>query len=177
MKKTIVLCMALLVIAGSAGAQEKNALFVDLGYPLVGLIYGGFGIGGGYERALLPQVSVYGNAGYVGFTLEDLDYLGFDVSAGLRYYPMSNAVRGFYIGGLAGVSPITMSYSGDRTISFPVTVAGLVGWKGIVAGGFFWEPYVGYRWVFGEMKLPAGVGQTDYDLEGLTFGIGIGWAF
>jgi hypothetical protein len=176
MKKTIVLCMAL-VIAGSAGAQEKNALFVDLGYPLVGLIYGGFGIGGGYERALLPQLSVYGNAGYVGFTLEDLDYLEFDVSAGLRYYPMGNAVRGFYIGGLAGVSPITMSYGSDRASSFPVTVAGLVGWKIITASGFFWEPYLGYRFVFGEVKLPAGTGQFNYDPEGPAFGIGIGWAF
>ncbi|MDR0670029.1 MAG: hypothetical protein LBF95_08100 [Treponema sp.] len=183
MKRIIMVCV-LVLVSGCVFAQEmpretgkKNAVFVDLGYPIMGLIFGGFGIGGGYERAALPQVSISGNVGYVGFTLNDVEYLGFDISAVIRYYPSGMAVSKFYIGAMGSCSPLSITYNGSKETSYPLTVAGMAGWKNVAGGGFFWEPYVGYRKSFGELKLPAGLGNLDYELTGLMFGVGLGWAF
>ncbi|MDR2376954.1 MAG: hypothetical protein LBD96_11025 [Treponema sp.] len=182
MKKMIAACMLAFVILPvfAQEPEKKNAVFVDLSYPLMGLIYGGFGIGGGYERALLPQVSAGGNFGYVGFSLENIEYLGFDIRADIRYYPLGTAISKFYIGAIASCSSISITYNSSRQTSYPFTVAGIAGWKGVSGSGFFWEPYVGYRKAFGELKLPAGTGNIDHLsnlINGLVFGIGLGWAF
>ncbi|MDR0731267.1 MAG: hypothetical protein LBF63_06320 [Treponema sp.] len=190
MKRLIAVCMLALVIApvfaqdpGQESARDpekKNAVFVDAGYLLMGLIYGGFGIGGGYERALLPQLSVAGNFGYVGFSLENMEYLGFEIRVDVRYYPFGTAPGKFYIGAVTSCASISITYNSSRETSYPVTVAGIAGWKGVSGGGFFWEPYVGYRKGFGELKLPAGAGSSDHLsglINGLFFGVGLGWVF
>lgn len=189
MKKMLVAIIVASVAAGGAlpsvfaqETEKKNAVFVDLGYPILGLISGGFGIGLGYERALLPQLSVRGNVGYLGFDATDsnsntLKYVGFDLVAGLRYYPLNSAISKLYLEGAFGVSPISMTYKGEKVNSSPVTIAVTAGWKAVFGGGLFLEPYVGYRRAIGEVKFPNNAPSISYDVNGLTYGFGLGWAF
>jgi hypothetical protein len=179
MKKIITaIVLSALVFGGGLSAQERqNAVFVDLGYPLAGLILGGFGIGGGYERALLPQVSVRANVGYLGFSVSDYDFTGFDISAGARFYPLRTAVSKLYIEGALGYSPISVTYKSEEASTNLFTVAGVVGWKAVFGVGFFLEPYIGYRYGIGELNLPSGLNSISYSATGLSYGIGLGWAF
>jgi hypothetical protein len=164
----------------SAFAQERerqNAVFVDLGYPIAGLLLGGFGIGAGYERAFLPQISVRGNVGYIGYSNSDLDFMGFDIGAGLRYYPLSSAVGKFYIEGGFVYSPILIKHKGEEAASNIFVIAASLGWKVIYKTGFFLEPYIGYKIGIGELNMPKGLSSVSYDPSGLAYGIGLGWAF
>jgi hypothetical protein len=158
-------------------AEKKNAVFVDAGYLLLGLIYEGYGLGGGYERALLPQLSVRGNVGYMNFLLDGLGYRGFDINAALRYYPSGEAVHKFFIEGIASYTPLSLTYNSSREDSNIFALALTVGWKSVFGGGFFLEPSIGYRKAFGDMKLPVGVALSQYELTGPVFGLGLGWAF
>jgi hypothetical protein len=82
-----------------------------------------------------------------------------------------------YIEGGFGYSPITLKNQGSTADSKIITIAVSAGWKAVFRGGFFLEPYVGYRRSTGKLNLPQGVDSFNYDLSGFAYGFGLGWAF
>jgi hypothetical protein len=180
MKRKILVLLLISIFAVSSFAQEKkNAVFVDFGSTIIGVMNGGFGIGFGYERALSDNFSVMVSASYIGFTIAgykyDTEYLG--ISAGLRarYYPLSNPVGGWYIDIGGGYSYIGITY--DEKATSNIFEAGiLTGWKFIFRPGFFLEPGIRYTFVFGEINTPSGSASISA-VGGFSFWLGLGWAF
>jgi hypothetical protein len=158
--------------------EPKSAVYVDLGYLITGLTLGGFGLGLGYEHALLPRLSVRGAVSGIGYQADSsLTFLGFDIGAGVRYYPLGSAVAKFYLGGELAYSPISISYLDSEANSNIFSAALMAGWKIVFSNRFFMEPYIGYRAAMGELKLPSSIRSVSYNASGFMWGIGIGRTF
>jgi hypothetical protein len=188
MRKLFVLfALTIFMLGGlsSLAAQErKNAVYVDLGYLITGLTTnGGIGFGLGYERALGSYLSFKGNLGFLGiFKNNDESFLGFDVVANIRAYPMGSALGKFYLEGHFDYTPITITMNNAAAQSHIFFAGAEIGWKGIFKNGLFLEPYIGYAFhVSGDLNVPGpGTGTESYSVDSLTglkLGISLGWAF
>jgi hypothetical protein len=154
MKKAFSVIAALAVLSGvslnaqtTSGDGKQNYLFVDLAPLLVGVIDGGWGIGVGYERAVMNNLSI---AGYFDYLSLNGGY-AFDALIRPRFYPFGSAVNGLFAGGMLGYGMgevETYGYYGDGYESFSAFTIGVeAGWKFVSNGGFAVEPWLGY--VFG----------------------------
>jgi hypothetical protein len=103
MKKKILGAVLAAFLSVSSFAQETvpNAVFVDFGSPIIAALFGGFGIGLGYERGLTEKFSALIKASYIGVRIkgspEDTTFLS--VAGGLhaRYYPLGGAVKRWFL--------------------------------------------------------------------------------
>jgi hypothetical protein len=157
--------------------EQKNAVYADLGYTLSGLALDGFGIGASYERALFSRFSALASFGYIGFSAPDLEFKGFDIGLGLRVYPLASALGKLYIQASGVFSPIVIKSGGGEARNNIFSAGLSLGWKFMFGAGVFLEPYAGYSFGFNKLKLPPGLGSTDYKVSGFNYGIGLGWAF
>jgi hypothetical protein len=160
MKKGILVVMILVLLGGvclsaqttpAAAANKKNYVFVDFAPLLAGVLLEGFGVGGGYERALTNYFSVVGYFDYLAVK----DAAAFDVLLRPRVYTSGTALSGFYIGGIIGYG---MVIGGEGMVSFGAEA----GWKYITASGLSAEPWLGF--VTGEYG-------------GLKYGVTFGYAW
>ena len=149
------------------GSNPKNAVHADLSWLFSGLISGGFGIGAGYERAVLPYLSIKATGGFIFWPYgSSISILG-----GVRGYFLKGAVNGPFAGVSAGVNIASFSYGGYGAsgVGFSMLIEG--GYKFTVMnggqGGFFVEPVIGALLGFGA----GGVGA------GFHWGANIGWSF
>ena len=182
------------LVANAAFAQEvENAIFVDLTPTLVtGLLTiasadsSGFGIGLGYERGLSDNLALQIPLAYVGYTLPgsglvlELKYFSIASGAHIRFYPLSTAVRGFFIDGGCDYTFVSIEYGSDKADSHVFTPNAKAGWKFIFGddGGFFLEPGLGYRYGIGDVKVPVGSGDPSLPAtQGLLIWLGLGAAF
>ncbi|MDR1072144.1 MAG: autotransporter outer membrane beta-barrel domain-containing protein [Treponema sp.] len=181
MKKKILGAFLAAFLSVSSFAQETvpNAIFVDFGSTIIAALAGGFGIGLGYERGLTNNFSTLINASYIGFTVkdstQDTKFLGASAGLHARYYPLSGAVKRWFIDVGGNYSYIAITY-GDKVDSHIFEVGALTGWKFVFGGGFFLEPGVGYRFIFGDVNTPAGSASVA-PTSGVTWRFGMGWAF
>jgi len=148
------------------GSNPQNAVHLDLSWLFSGLITGGFGIGGAYERALMPFLSLKVTGGFVLWPYGS----SITVLGGVRGYFLKGAVNGPFAGVSAGVNITSISLYGYSVsgVGFAMLVEG--GYKFTIMnggqGGFFVEPVIGAMFAFG-----AGVGV------GFHWGANIGWSF
>ena len=180
-KKVLCLLLAVFITVASFAEEKNNAVFVDFGSIISGVFSGGFGLGLGYERGLTDNFSALFVASYLGFSNEILS-IEFDstvISVGLagRYYPLTNPVSGWFIdvGGI--YSYINMSYDGEEATSNIFELRLLTGWKIVFNSGFFLEPGVRYTVVLGDINYPSGTSDSAASIGGLSYFLGIGWAF
>lgn len=148
------------------GSNPQNAVHLDLSWLFSGLITGGFGIGGAYERALMPFLSLKVTGGFVFWPYGS--YI--NILGGVRGYFLKGAVNGPFVGISGGVGIISFSGYG---YSFSGVVPEILfegGYKFTVMNGgqngFFVEPVIGYLLAIG--PVTAG---------GFHWGVNIGWAF
>lgn len=170
MKRIVLLVAMVVCIAVSAYSQEKvvakNAININLGTTVTGLIIGGWGIGGGYERALGDVVAIKLNGDYVSGNIFGTPISYWDAVASLRFYTEAKAVEGFVVdlgGGAFGLNIGT--YEG--IIPFAQATLGYK-WN---FGGFFFEPSIGYQLAFAE------IAGTSFRAGGIYIGLNFGPAF
>jgi hypothetical protein len=165
----------------SFGQEIPNAIFVDFGSTILGVLIGGFGVGLGYEHGLTDNFSTLINASYIGTTIKgqglyDTEFLG--ISAGLqaRYYPLGSSIRRWFVGILGNYSYFSITY-GDKIESNVFEAGALSGWKFVFeSSGFFLEPGLGYTLVFQDIKTPVGATSIP-QTSGFRLWFGMGWAF
>ena len=111
MKKAFLLLMA--VAAVSAFAQEdwdanrRKAITFNPNPFIMGSMYGGFGVGGGFEYAFIPQISGKSQLYFVIFDPSRIssDIIGDQYISSLRFtlegrwYPMEKSVHGLFANG------------------------------------------------------------------------------
>jgi hypothetical protein len=184
MKKIIAsLIFAGFVSTASFSQEAENAVFVNFGSTLVGVLAGGFGVGLGYERGLSDHLSVQAVFSYIGFStkgsqfIADTEYLGIGFEAHARLYPLGTAVQGLFLDVGGEYSYISVEFN-EKLESSIFRAEAKAGWKFVFGGGsgFFLEPGVCYGIIFGELKLPAGAASVPA-VGGLGFWLGMGWAF
>jgi hypothetical protein len=184
-KKVLGLFFAAFLSVSTFAQEVPNAVFVDFGSTIVGVLLGGFGIGLGYERGIADNLSAIITAGYIGYKIEkstvivnDTEYLGVSGGVHLRYYPLSEAVKRWFIDIGGTYSYMEITFDGIKAESNVVEVAALTGWKFVFgeSGGFFLEPGLGYRFIFGDIKTPVGSAELP-SMSGFTLWLGMGWAF
>ncbi len=152
------------------GSNPKNAVHLDLSWLFTGLISGGFGIGGAYERGLTPFLSLKITGGFMSF------YGGYyiNVLGGVRWYFLNlgvadTAVNGPFVGASGGVGILELPYYGYGGVVPEILFEG--GYKFTVMNGgksgFFAEPVIAL------LLIPGGVLRTAYFL----FGANLGWSF
>jgi hypothetical protein len=175
MKKIFSVIMVLVVLGGvSLNAQtaseegKQNYLFVDFAPLLVGAIGGGWGIGIGYERAIVNHFSI---AGYFDYTGIEYEVSIFDVLVRPRFYPLGSAVNGLFIGGVLGYGSGEVRsdyydydyyYYDWRWESYSAVIVGIeTGWKFVSKGGFAVEPWLGYTFSeYGGFKIGVTFGAA-----------------
>jgi hypothetical protein len=157
------------------GENPGNAVQVDLGYLLAGLLAGGFGIGGAYERAITENISVKVLGGFVtsNFALLDLSYNQFDIYGQGRYYIWPLTVNGLYAGVGAGVTIVSFQSGSITDTSILPGLLIEAGYKFTLgddaSSGFFIEPFAGWQLTFGSI--------ADIPIGGFRWGFGLGYAF
>jgi hypothetical protein len=159
---------------GEVGSNPQNAVQVDLGYLLAGLLGGGFGIGGAYERAFTDQISVKAMGGFITWSLVDATFV--DVYGEARYYIWPTGLNGLFVGGGAGLTLVSYS-SGTESFSYVWPgILGEVGYKFTFGddpqSGFFAEPFLGFQGVFGSLDA-----DITYSYGGFNYGVGLGYSF
>jgi hypothetical protein len=183
MTKKIAAVLVLTVLLSNAAFAQKakrNAVFVDVGPLIEGLIFGGFGLGVGYERALTDYWTVLGHGDYESILGGDLWALDIDVH-GRYYFQLGPAVAGLFAD--LGLGYGLLSWKGlfrDETVTASAfTISAKVGYKYIFRPGFFLEPAVGYSFaISGGLKDSTGEKHTgDIGGTGLNYGMSLGWAF
>ncbi|MDR2803505.1 MAG: hypothetical protein LBB22_04350 [Treponema sp.] len=187
-KKTVFAIVLTAILSVQSFAQEiPNAVFVDFGTTISGVLLGGFGIGLGYERGLSDYISVMISAAYIGFVLEgetfgsytrpDTIYTGISVGAHARVYPLADVVRRWFIDVGGNYSHITIEF-GDKADSDLFEIGAVTGWKFVFgdSSGFFLEPGLGYTFVFGDINTPLGSADIPAT-DGFRLWLGLGWAF
>ena len=193
MRKLISLCLVAVMLVAAAGmafAQDtpdlpgvapagqnpSNAIQVDVGYLISGLMGGGFGIGGGYEFALSDNFTGKVMGGFVTWSWFDTTWSFIDIYGQARYYIWPTAVNGLYVGAGAGVTIFDYSIG---SLVWPGIIAD-VGYKFTLAddgrGGFFLEPYLGFQALLGTGGTGDDVWLTP-GYGGLRYGLGLGWTF
>jgi hypothetical protein len=181
MKKKVlgVFLAAFLSVSSFAQEMVPTAVFVDFGSTIIAALAGGFGIGLGYERGLTNNFSALINASYIGFTAQgspqDTKFLSASAGLHARYYPLRDAVKRLFVDVGGTYSYVAIIY-GDKVDSHVFELGALIGWKFVFGGGFFLEPGVGYRVIFGEVNTPAGSASIA-PTSGVTWRLGMGWAF
>jgi hypothetical protein len=148
-------------------AQSTNAISINLGTILLGLLSNGFGIAGTYEFAISNNFSINSGLSYLNMVdLETSDSLTmYTLTIGPRFYFSSNAVLGTYVGAYPTLLGLTDGVSTE-------TYFGLLfelGYKWVLGGskGLYFEPWLGYSLYFGDASI----------MNGFSYGIGIGIAF
>ncbi|MFP4564148.1 MAG: hypothetical protein ACLFRY_12650 [Spirochaetia bacterium] len=153
------------------GSNPKNAVHLDLSWLFSGLISGGFGIGGAYERSLTPFLSLKITGGFM--SVYGGTYI--NVLGGVRWYFLhlgvaDTAVNGPFVGASGGVGIINFSYYGSSYSGVVPEILFEGGYKFTLMNGgqngFFVEPVIGYLLAIG--AVAAG---------GFHWGVNIGWAF
>jgi hypothetical protein len=151
------------------GSNPGNAVQVDLGYLLAGLLGGGFGIGGAYERAITDQISVKGIGGFLTWPIAGYTFI--DAYGEGRYYIFPTALNGPFVGGGAGATLATFDDGVTTETYFWPGILLEAGYKYTfgedATSGFFGEAFVGFQSVFGSI--------TGYG--GFNYGFGLGYAF
>ncbi|MDR2446015.1 MAG: autotransporter outer membrane beta-barrel domain-containing protein [Treponema sp.] len=181
MKKKVLGAFLAAFMSVSSFAQETapNAVFVDFGSTIFAALFGGFGSGLGYERELTKNFSALIKAGFIGIRIKSSphDTQILSATGGLygRYYPLGDAVKRWFIDVGGSYSYMAVRY-GDKIDSHIFEIGALTGWKFVFGGGFFLEPGLGYRFIFGDINTPIG-SQAIPQIEGFTVGLGMGWAF
>jgi hypothetical protein len=182
-KKILGFVLAGLITVPTFAQEIPNAIFVDIGPGLIYGILGGFGIGGGYERALNDHFSVMATAWGGGVTISGNlgDTSVFTISGGprARLYPLGHAVKGLFVD--AGADFLYMSATvNDDSATGVIGTAGIkAGWKIVFGsdGGFFLEPGFGYKvCLFGEVNGPD-ISVTIPTFVGPELWLGLGAAF
>ncbi|MFP4564147.1 MAG: hypothetical protein ACLFRY_12645 [Spirochaetia bacterium] len=150
------------------GDNPKNAVGIDLGTLFGSLIAGGFGIGGSYERELIPILSIKVTGSFASFPL-----YGSLVSAtgAARWYFLKTSLNGPYVSAGGGVG---IMLTGGTAV-MPI-IYGEGGYKFTVMNGgesgFFVEPFVGFSYQPFNISGPGMV-----NLGGFSFGANLGWSF
>jgi hypothetical protein len=182
-KRGLLILILVAFLSGMVFAEEKNnAIFVDVGSTITGVIAGGFGFGLGYERGITDSFSAIVNASYVGFTIDgfphDTGFLGIAAGLGVRYYPLAvhNPVQGWFIDIGGALSHINIKH-GEEAVSNVFELRLLTGWKLVFGQGFFLEPGFRYTLAFGDVNMPIGSDLSADSLSGFALWLGMGWAF
>lgn len=192
MRKAITLFLVIVMLVGAAGAavsqdapdlpgvasvgnNPSSAVQIDLGYLLVGLASGGFGIGGAYEFGITENISAKAMGGFISWSAFGHSASLIDVYGMGRYYIWPVAVNGLYIGAGAGATIASWSWDDESDSSLFPGVLAEVGYKFTLQndgqGGFFLEPFLGFQQTFGTM---AGIA---YSAGGARYGLALGWSF
>jgi hypothetical protein len=182
-KKKILGAFLATFLSVSLFAQEapspSNAVFVDFGSTIIGVLFGGFGIGLGYERGFTKNFSALIKASYMGFTIQgspyDTAFLGVSTGLHARYYPLGDAVKRWFFDVGGDYSYIEVTY-GDKMDSHIFELGALTGWKFVYGGGFFLETGLGYKFIFEKINAPTGSASIPA-MNGFTLWLGMGWAF
>jgi hypothetical protein len=162
--------------------EQNNAIFVDLGSTITGVIGGGFGLGLGYERGISNSFSVMVNASYIGFTIKgfthDTEFLAIAAGLGIRCYPLAihNPVKGWFFDIGGAYSHINIKH-GEEAVSNLFELRLLTGWKVVFGQSFFLEPGFRYTHAFGDVNMPIGSDLSADSLSGFSMWFGMGWAF
>ena len=194
MKKGISVVLLAVLVAGGVFAQEEerrekqNAVFLDVGPLFMGLLLGGFGIGAGYERAINNSFSAMGHFDILMFTLrDDIDYkepvFAFDIDVHGRWYPLKSALAKLFVDVGVGYGSFSDKVEPKaayiETMKYTVHILSIgakAGWKFILGPGFVLEPSLGYSYAF-ELANNRPGGATKLTIGGLSYSIGLGWAF
>jgi hypothetical protein len=171
MPKILSAALFTIILSVSVYAETPKVAFgVNLGPTFQTFFnYGGLGIGATAECAFLDNISgvaMFSFASYHSSLAGDVAQVSPGIQ--LRWYPMTAAVAGFWLGPRYQYAIVTANGSGSavsRGISVVVLDAGfkILLNRGV---GMFLEPYVGYGMAF-DIKT---VGTLDY-------GIAFGYAF
>jgi len=176
-KKMLIVLLIVITSAGAFAQEMKkpsaqNAININVGTTVVGLVLGGFGIGAGYERALSHAVALRLNGDYMSIKVLNESYSIFDAILTARWYPENKALEGFFVeggGGIWGVGvPTSLNLKQSNWI-FPGVQLD-VGYKWNF-NGFFFEPLIGYQLAFG------GIEGSTFRAGGFLIGINVGFAF
>jgi hypothetical protein len=179
LKKVLVLLLLIVLIAGMVSAQEEHpntAINVNIGPTIAGLLFGGFGIGGGLELALSEPLAFRINANYMSFSYSlftvSSSFTYVSISPTIRVYPLSIAIEGLYIGGGAILylftSGASVGGSSSNGALFIPSIDFEFGYKTNISG-FFIEPNLRYNILF--------VSDLNVAVGGLNYGFNIGYCF
>jgi hypothetical protein len=161
---------------GSGPTRQKNAIFVDISPLLTGLFAGGFGLGLGYERDILPNVSVLVHGDFLTFKVLAVTFGAFDIDFHGRWYPFNTAIDKLFIDvgiGYGSTSYDSTAWKGSQSI---LSIGAKAGWKFILSSGFVVEPQLGWTFAsFVAEDMPSG--YVPVSVGGFGWGIGLGWAF
>lgn len=121
----------------------------------------------GYERALAPAVSVYADANVYAFPGINSEAgestSGGGVGLGARFFPGSEAPRGFWLAPAFSLAYVTQKQtSGGSTIEAS-------GAAYLIAG------VLGYTWMWGNFSLQLGLGAGYADLRASSGSVSIGY--
>jgi hypothetical protein len=205
MKKKIILLLVLvtLVTGGvfadgwnnsfkfdSGPSEQKGALFLDLSPTIAYLIFGGFGIGLGWEGRI-NDFSTYYIHSEMGIISKEswvykntrFDYgFDFDIEANYRYYFFKSAIDKLFVNGGIGFGIITRKYTydyfleGNTGIWTALYLPMYAGYKLIIGPGFVLEVRAGYRIGIG-LTRPREFEYFSMNYGGGIYGISVGWAF
>ena len=157
----------------------QNTVFVDAGMTIMGLLGGGLGIGGGYERRITRHLSLLGNFDYLEMPYdtssgtEKIKIIGGSLHS--RVYPLGTALTGWLVGLGAGYS-YGFSPALDDNIGVPY-ISARTGLKWILGktSGFVLEPALGYNMVL--LGESASNSVKSAMKNNFFIAMGLGWAF
>jgi hypothetical protein len=154
--------------AAPEGENPKNAVGIDLGTLFGSLIAGGFGIGGSYEREIIPILSIKVTGAFASFPLWGSVI---NATGAVRWYFLKTSLNGPYVGAgggvgimLTGVTAVMPIIYGEGGYKFTVMNNG--------ESGFFVEPFIGFSY---QPFNISGLGIVN--LGGFRFGANLGWSF
>jgi hypothetical protein len=119
-----------------------------------------------------PSFSIRPRAGYFAISVLDMNF--FSLGLDMFFHPMGKGIEGFYLGPRYDV----WIAAGNGMTGMAHMIGAMVGYKGIVAGGFAWGIGLGVQMNVAN-SVSSGSSTATFSYTGTfpAFDTEIGWAF